>query len=48
MLFVGDKGKILCDFRANRPRLIPKSRQAAFEGSVPAPDYDKTRPTTSG
>ena len=34
MLFVGDKGKILCDFRANKPRLIPQSRHQAFEGSV--------------
>jgi hypothetical protein len=44
MLFVGDKGKILCDFRGNRPRLIPKSRHAAFEGSIVAKDFD----TTSG
>ena len=36
MLFIGDKGKILCDFRATRPRLIPESRQRAFEGSIPA------------
>ena len=27
MLFIGDKGKILCDFRANKPRLIPGNRQ---------------------
>ena len=32
MLIIGDKGKILCDFRANKPRLIPKSRQQAFDG----------------
>jgi hypothetical protein len=44
MLFIGDKGKILCDFRANSPRLIPRSRQAAFDGSIVAPDYDKTSP----
>ena len=37
MLFIGDKGKILCDFRANKPRLIPRSRQRAFDGSVVAP-----------
>jgi hypothetical protein len=42
MLIVGDRGKILCDFRANSPRLIPQSRQRAFEGSVGAADYDKT------
>lgn len=44
MLFVGDKGKILCDFRATRPRLIPQSRQRAFEGSIPAPAFDRTSP----
>ena len=42
MLFIGDKGKILCDFRATRPRLIPESRQRAFEGSIPAPEFDTT------
>jgi len=40
MLFVGDKGKILCDFRATRPRLIPESRQRAFEGTIAAPEFD--------
>jgi len=44
MLFIGDKGKILCDFRANQPRLIPQSRQRAFEGSVVARDVDLTSP----
>jgi hypothetical protein len=44
MLIVGDKGKILCDFRANNPRLIPKSRHAAFDGSVTVPEYDMTSP----
>jgi hypothetical protein len=44
MLFVGEKGKILCDFRANTPRLLPKSRQQAFEGSVMAKDFDQTAP----
>jgi hypothetical protein len=42
MLFIGDKGKILCDFRANKPRLIPKRRQSAFEGSVVAQNVDTT------
>jgi hypothetical protein len=42
MLFIGDKGKILCDFRANKPRLIPASRQRAFEGSVAAKEIDMT------
>ena len=44
MLFIGDKGKILCDFRATKPRLIPQSRQRAFEGSVVAQDVDRTTP----
>lgn len=44
MLFIGDKGKILCDFRANNPRLIPQSRHRAFDGSVVARDFDKTAP----
>jgi hypothetical protein len=42
MLFIGDKGKILCDFRANKPRLIPQARQRAFEGSIVAKDFDTT------
>ncbi|HXK10148.1 MAG TPA: Gfo/Idh/MocA family oxidoreductase [Vicinamibacteria bacterium] len=42
MLFVGDQGKILCDFRANKPRLVPRSRQRAFEGSVAVPEFDAT------
>jgi hypothetical protein len=42
MLIIGDKGKILCDFRGNQPRLIPKSRQQAFEGSIALPEYDAT------
>jgi hypothetical protein len=44
MLFIGDTGKILCDFRATRPRLIPESRQRAFEGSIPVPEFDTTTP----
>lgn len=44
MLFIGDKGKLLCDFRGNKPRLIPRSRQRAFEGSVVARDVDATTP----
>jgi hypothetical protein len=44
MLFIGDKGKILCDFRANGPRLLPSSRQRAFEGSLKAQTVDPTTP----
>ncbi len=40
MLIVGDKGKILCDFRGNAPRLLPRSRQQAFSGSVTVPEFD--------
>ncbi len=42
MLFVGDKGKILCEFRGNAPRLLPKSRQESFAGSIATPEYDQT------
>ena len=44
MLIIGDKGKILCDFRATNPRLIPQARHAAFDGSIPTPEYDTTSP----
>ena len=44
MLIIGDKGKILCDFRATNPRLIPKARHAAFAGSIVAKDFDTTSP----
>jgi predicted dehydrogenase len=44
MLLVGDTGMILCDFRANLPRLIPKRRHKAFEGSVTVPEFDTTSP----
>jgi predicted dehydrogenase len=30
LLFVGDKGKILCDFSGGNPRLIPQSKMQAF------------------
>jgi predicted dehydrogenase len=35
MLLVGDRGKILCGFEGQNPRLIPASRMKAFE---PPPD----------
>ncbi|MGH9541291.1 MAG: Gfo/Idh/MocA family protein [Terriglobales bacterium] len=35
MLFVGDKGKILCGFEGEHPRLIPTARMNAF---TPPPD----------
>ncbi|HEY7055889.1 MAG TPA: hypothetical protein VH458_05160, partial [Vicinamibacterales bacterium] len=42
MLFIGDKGKILCDFRGNKARLIPQSRQRAIEGSIVPQNVDTT------
>jgi len=44
MLFIGDTGKILCDFRGNKPRLIPQRRRKAFEGSIVVKDFDTTSP----
>jgi hypothetical protein len=44
MLIVGDTGKILCDFRGNEPRLLPRARHQAFAGSIAVPDYDQTTP----
>jgi hypothetical protein len=42
LLFIGDKGKILCGFNGSEPRLIPDSAMAAFE---PPP---KTLPRSAG
>jgi hypothetical protein len=42
MLIVGDTGKILCDFRANAPRLLPRSRHQSFTGSIAVPEFDTT------
>jgi len=44
MLLIGDKGKILCEFRGTNPRLIPQARHRAFEGSVAAKEFDTTSP----
>lgn len=44
MLIVGDEGAILCDFRANAPRLVPKARHAALSASLPTPAIDATTP----
>lgn len=40
MLFVGDKGKILCGFEGQHPKLIPDARRAAF--TPPADDLPKS------
>jgi hypothetical protein len=42
LLFVGDKGKILCDFSGGEPRLIPASAMAAYVKPV------KTLPRSPG
>jgi hypothetical protein len=42
MLIIGDNGKILCDFRGNAPRLLPRSRHQAFAGSIVVPEFDRT------
>jgi hypothetical protein len=31
LLFVGEKGKILCDFTGGNPRLIPESKMNAYQ-----------------
>ena len=42
LLFIGDRGKILCGFNGSRPRLIPDSKMKAFQ---PPP---KTLPRSPG
>jgi len=42
LLFIGDRGKILCSFHGGSPRLIPESKMKAF---VPPP---KTLPRSPG
>src|SRR5215813_10088687 len=42
LLFVGDKGKILCGFNGSKPRLIPEAKMTAFQ---PPP---KTLPRSPG
>jgi predicted dehydrogenase len=42
VLFIGDKGTILCDFHGQRPRLIPAAKMTAF---TPPP---KTLPRSPG
>ena len=42
MLFVGETGKILCDFTGNNPRLIPESKMKAYR------QPPKTLPRSAG
>ena len=44
MLIVGDKGKILCDFRGNAPRLLPRSRHQSLAATFDVPEHDATAP----
>jgi len=45
LLFVGDEGKILCDFAGDNPRLLPKSKMEAFE---PPPQSHESSPANPG
>ncbi|HET7221482.1 MAG TPA: Gfo/Idh/MocA family oxidoreductase [Vicinamibacterales bacterium] len=44
MLIIGDKGKILCDFRGNAPRFLPRSRHQSLAASITVPEFDVTTP----
>jgi predicted dehydrogenase len=45
LLFIGDRGTILCDFNGAKPRLIPESRMKAFKPPAPtlprSPGHDR-------
>jgi len=38
MMFVGDKGKILADFRTENPRILPEEKMIQFTGSNKPPE----------
>jgi hypothetical protein len=42
MMFVGDKGKILADFRGEDPRLIPESKMAGINTEKPSESVPST------
>jgi hypothetical protein len=44
MMFVGDKGKILADFRGEDPRIIPESRRREYEAARNLPAAPPSRP----
>jgi hypothetical protein len=47
MMFVGDKGKILAEYRCENPRLIPKSKMSSYMGNNQVPkDNDEERTDT--
>src|SRR6185369_10442343 len=37
MMFVGDKGKILAEFRCENPKLIPKAKMSSYMGNRQLP-----------
>jgi hypothetical protein len=43
MMFVGEKGKILADFRGEQPHLLPKQRMVDFTGSAEPPKEETNR-----
>jgi len=43
MMFVGDKGKILADFRSEDPRILPEKKMIEFTGSAKAPETEVDR-----
>ena len=43
MMFVGESGKILADFRGERPVLIPERRMIEFTGSAEPPEEKTSR-----
>jgi predicted dehydrogenase len=48
MMFVGDKGKILADFRGRNPRIIPEKKMLAYQGAQPIPQTPQTPPQPEG
>src|SRR5258708_5548113 len=44
LMFVGDKGKILADFRGESPRLIPEQRMREYRTAKHLPEMPRTRP----
>jgi predicted dehydrogenase len=44
LLFVGDKGKILADFRGENPRLIPEQKMRAYRAERHLPETPRTKP----
>ena len=41
LMFVGDKGKILCGFLGQKPRLIPEAKMAAYSGVKELPQIEE-------